>query len=168
MKVNLQELFQGQKNTMDIEVQEPYKNFNYYKEEISFKEPVVFRGQAYRVNHEVFLKATVEGVALLKCHRCLTPFEHRIVHHIQERVTVGNHEQDEEDELFSVQDYLLDISEIIENSLVLAFPMKVVCDDNCKGLCLVCGTNLNVNPCECEKNEIDPRLLKLKDLLQKD
>ena len=168
MKINLQELFEGQKDTIDIEVQKPYKNFNYYTEEISFNSPVVFKGQAYRVNHEVFLKGTVKGVASLKCHRCLVPFDHTIVHHIYEKLTVGNHEQDEEDELFFLQDYMLNLSDIIENSLVLAFPMKVVCDENCKGLCLVCGTDLNESSCECEKSEIDPRLLKLKDLLQQD
>lgn len=168
MKIDLKKLFEGQKNTIDIEVQEPYRNFNYYNEEISFSKPVVFKGQAYRVNHEVFLKGIVEGVLLLKCHRCLAPFEHTIAYHIHEKLTVRNHEQTEEDDLFSVEEYMLNISDIIENSLVLAFPMKVVCDENCKGLCLVCGTDLNESSCQCEKSEIDPRLLKLKDLLQQD
>ena len=44
---------------------------------------------------------------------------------------------------------------------------KFLCSESCKGLCVVCGTNLNVSECDCDTEEIDPRLEMFKKLLNK-
>ncbi|MEW9122504.1 MAG: DUF177 domain-containing protein [Thermotaleaceae bacterium] len=168
MKISLKELLEGLKDSIDIQVQMPFPKFEFYNEEIIFTEPVLFEGQAYRSEREFFIKGTIEGLALLSCHRCLKSFYKKIVYSIHEQLIILDTLENAEDDLYSVRDYMLNIGDIIENNLVLAFPMKVVCDEDCKGLCLICGENLNENVCTCDNHEIDPRLMKLKDFLQQD
>ena len=58
------------------------------------------------------------------------------------------------------------MEDIIRSVFVLNMDSKLLCSDDCKGLCCRCGKNLNDGPCSCEK-EIDPRLAALKQLLNK-
>jgi len=53
---------------------------------------------------------------------------------------------------------------------MLSVPMKPLCREECKGICSSCGTDLNAGPCECKKQEVDPRLAplqKLKETMEK-
>ncbi len=60
----------------------------------------------------------------------------------------------------------LDLSFPSWEALALEVPMKPVCREECRGLCPVCGTNLNKNTCGCEAQRADPRFLSLKKLLE--
>lgn len=53
--------------------------------------------------------------------------------------------------------HILDLAEAIRQYAVLAIPMKPLCQENCTGLCPTCGHNLNLGPCDCPQQEIDPR-----------
>ena len=64
-------------------------------------------------------------------------------------------------------------SKIIEQTLDFNLPQKVLCDEDCKGLCPKCGANLNKETCSCsetasDEDYIDPRFAKLKDLFKND
>ena len=59
----------------------------------------------------------------------------------------------------------LDVDELVIGLVLMNLPMRVLCKDDCAGLCPKCGKNLNEGECDCEKKEVDPRLLKLKELL---
>ncbi|MDA0986256.1 MAG: DUF177 domain-containing protein [Bacteroidetes bacterium] len=64
----------------------------------------------------------------------------------------------------------IDISDGVRESILLTLPLKILCNDDCFGLCQYCGKNLNKienNICNCHIKEIDPRFTKLKDLLTK-
>jgi uncharacterized protein len=63
------------------------------------------------------------------------------------------------------RDGRVDLSQLILEQIVLALPMKFLCNDDCQGLCPSCGANRNVTSCECEPDEPDPRWAKLKTLL---
>lgn len=63
----------------------------------------------------------------------------------------------------------IDLTEDVIDFANLALPMKKLCSDECKGLCVTCGTNLNHNNCSCADPEIDSvwaPLLNLKDKLK--
>lgn len=60
--------------------------------------------------------------------------------------------------------HILDITEAIRQYIVLAIPMKPLCQENCAGLCPTCGYNLNLGPCDCPQQEIDPRWTGLRKL----
>ncbi|WP_051273117.1 YceD family protein [Desulfotruncus alcoholivorax] len=59
----------------------------------------------------------------------------------------------------------IDITPEAINTILVNLPLRFICDDGCRGLCSLCGTNLNKSKCNCEKEEIDPRMAKLKELV---
>jgi uncharacterized protein len=59
----------------------------------------------------------------------------------------------------------LDLSGQVWESLVMSLPGKVLCRDDCAGLCTKCGADLNLGPCGCPNETQDPRLQALRDIL---
>ncbi|MDD2499121.1 MAG: DUF177 domain-containing protein, partial [Desulfitobacteriaceae bacterium] len=70
-----------------------------------------------------------------------------------------------EEEIYFYEGDKIDILPQVLQTILLELPMKVLCREDCKGLCPVCGTNLNIKECRCERESIDPRLAALKNLL---
>ena len=58
----------------------------------------------------------------------------------------------------------IDLDPIVREQVMLALPVSVLCRDDCKGLCTVCGQDLNEKDCGCERKVVDVRLAKLKDI----
>ena len=67
--------------------------------------------------------------------------------------------------LSSEEESCYDISPMVKESLLLSIPMKILCAEDCKGLCPICGANLNIEECGCERDETDPRWAPLNELL---
>ncbi len=70
---------------------------------------------------------------------------------------------DDEEEFVLLVDHQLDIEELLRTALILELPSRFLCKDDCKGLCHVCGCDLNESPCSCNTKERDPRWDVLKD-----
>jgi uncharacterized protein len=73
--------------------------------------------------------------------------------------------RDEEVHLISADAKELDITDDIRDTLLLALPMKMLCTEDCRGLCAGCGANLNEEPCRCAASGADPRWEALRKLL---
>ena len=58
----------------------------------------------------------------------------------------------------------IDLDEILREQIILALPMYPRCTEECRGLCPVCGVNLNQETCNCQRDDVDPRLAVLKTL----
>ena len=82
----------------------------------------------------------------------------------------GEEREVEEDDLSEAfyRDDQIDLGQLIEEQFYLALPMKPLCKADCKGLCPNCGTNLNVETCDCDVRWEDPRLAGLKALMNRD
>ena len=101
----------------------------------------------------------------MQCDRCLAPilrdcsvpFEHTIVEKLY---------TDENDDLILCEDGVLDLDELITSDILLELPIKMLCREDCKGLCPKCGTNLNESTCGCDTKQVDPRLEALRKLLE--
>ncbi|MEW5806246.1 MAG: DUF177 domain-containing protein [Acidobacteriota bacterium] len=103
------------------------------------------------------LKGTMETTLALNCSRCLEPYIFPLKHifslNLQEiRESKGKGEyQIEEDEvdLYPLKEGKADLKEILIEQIYLNLPLKPLCDAECKGLCSVCGGNINNNGCRC-------------------
>ena len=60
----------------------------------------------------------------------------------------------------------LDLDELLRADILLSLPSKILCKEDCKGLCSVCGADRNKQECHCEEKSVDPRLEILGDLLK--
>jgi uncharacterized protein len=58
----------------------------------------------------------------------------------------------------------IDLAPILREQLLLALPMSLLCDEQCKGLCTVCGCDLNKGECGCDRKPADPRWAALKNI----
>lgn len=63
-----------------------------------------------------------------------------------------------EEEYFIYDKDTLDITDILRENILAVLPQKILCRDDCRGLCPKCGKNLNQGQCDCDLHEVDPRL----------
>lgn len=98
------------------------------------------------------------------CARCLGEFGKHI--DMQINVTLAEELQDEDNpDIFLLDGDYIDVDEVVYDAFVLNMEQKILCREDCKGLCDKCGKNLNDGPCSC-KTEIDPRLAVLGQFLE--
>ncbi|MCM1026372.1 MAG: DUF177 domain-containing protein [Roseburia sp.] len=115
-------------------------------------------------------KARVEGSVSLVfrtvCDRCLTEVE-TALDLTFDRVVFSPEigaEDDEADDLGFMEGYQLDAEAFVYNEIIGSWPAKILCKEDCKGLCPVCGQNRNERDCGCDTFVPDPRMAVIQDI----
>ena len=98
------------------------------------------------------------------CDRCGESFTRReekvFVHKLAQTLAdEGN------DDYIETPDFTVELDEVVISDILLNLPQKNLCKEACKGLCPVCGQNLNLGTCSCSGESVDPRLAVLKQLM---
>ncbi|WP_225312601.1 DUF177 domain-containing protein [Paenibacillus sp. 32O-W] len=104
----------------------------------------------------------------MACSRCLDPVRETLVIPFRE-LFAGSAELLPESELEDahvVTEDKVDLIPYLEEAVVLALPYAPLCGEECRGLCPVCGSNRNTEPCQCKVERIDPRLAGLADFFK--
>ena len=147
-------------------------NFSFDLEPIEFEGEIIkaiknveVKGEIVSRNEVLELEATIKTELELNCSRCLDTFIYPIDIDIEERFT-NNKELENEEGIIFVDGDSLDLSLIVENSIISTLPIKRLCAKDCNGLCSNCGANLNVGKCNCDNYDVDIRLAKLKELFR--
>jgi uncharacterized protein len=134
--------------------------------------PVVLAFDIFKDKQQFRLVGSVQTTLQLPCSRCLEPFtwpvdasfELRYQPHTE---NTGDDEVEiEEDDLSTAfyENDEIDLGQLMREQFLLSLPMKPLCGDGCKGLCAVCGINLNRESCDCKRDWEDPRFEALKEL----
>ena len=109
------------------------------------------------------ITTTIHGV----CDRCASDFDRDVEIPIDVVLVTELSNEDSEDEwVFPLEGDCADLDDIVRTVFVLNLDSKMLCKEDCAGLCCRCGTNLNDGPCKCQK-ELDPRFAALRQLLDK-
>ncbi len=108
-----------------------------------------------------------------QCARCLAPVEGVFTLDFERTVaaegTISEEQLEENiDSYVMIRDGKLDVDEPLREELLISFPMRLLCDEDCPGLCPKCGKPLREGDCGCPTKEIDPRLAVLKNWLDKE
>ena len=148
-------------------------------------EDVAGEGDAYRIVAPVDLAfeihkdksrfrlvGTVATELELPCSRCLEPFRLPVnapfdLLYLPTAQTSTETEREVDDEDLETSYYendAIDLNQLLREQFYLALPMKPLCQDECRGLCPQCGTNLNTGACDCAPVWEDPRLAPLREL----
>ena len=170
MLIELENLFENEGERLLID-----QSFDFSGEELNGVRPFKVKGEVRNRAGIVSLHARAAFVFSAPCDRCaaetrrdmLVPLEHVLVTHLDEEDT---------GEFIVVEGMRLDLTALVREDLLLALPAKFLCREDCKGLCPVCGANLNEKDCGCDlknlnagscscKKPIDPRLEALRQLL---
>jgi uncharacterized protein len=137
--------------------------------------PITGHVRLTRTQKGVLADAEVRGDVQLQCVRCLTDYEQSLDYAFSEEYyqtvvvnTGAALPKPEEPDVFLIDEtHKLDLADAMREYALLNIPMLQLCREDCKGLCSVCGANLNEEECHCEPEETDNRLAALKQLLDR-
>ncbi len=132
--------------------------------------PITYNGIIFKADNMKLLDLKISYAYEEPCSRCLIPTNQKVDTRILGKlVDSKNHkEEDEEDlEYIFYDQEELDLNKYILSQVIVSLPMKVLCEDGCKGICISCGVNLNESKCDCVNEDIDPRFEKLKQFFPK-
>ena len=152
-------------------------------------EPLAVSASLRKVSGGVLLECRFTSRVVAECKRCLTESKLEVpvsftLNLVPESLARGEglldkDEQEDDDkghgesggsfaleradeELFDGK--VIDLEPIVREQVLLALPMNVVCREDCSGLCMKCGQNLNEKKCGCDTTFVDPRLAVLKNI----
>ncbi len=146
-------------------------SFNEKAEGIGLSEPffgnIIVESLLQKSRRQIILNSKIETNVNFECDRCGIEFE-RILANEYKLVYMFDSEINDDDEgdikFLSFNADKIDITRDVIDYAQLSIPMKKLCKEECKGLCIHCGKNLNEGSCSCSKNKIDPRWLPLEKL----
>lgn len=122
--------------------------------------------QVTRVLKEVTVTGNVQLSIQTSCSRCVEPVRIELSPYVSLVLSPADKISDEDDDLEheTYRDDEIDLSNYLMEQIAISLPIKVVCNEDCKGLCTICGTNLNQETCTCESEKVNPRFAILKNL----
>ena len=138
-----------------------------YGESFPVTEPVEASGVVRNTAGVLVMSGSVHTTIHGVCDRCASDFDAYVEFPIDVvLVTELSNEENEDEWVFPLEGDSADLEDIIRTVFVLNLDSKLLCKEDCAGLCHRCGKNLNDGPCNCQK-ELDPRFAALKQLLEK-
>lgn len=155
-------LISGEKKSLPFDVEVSFPPFE--KDVISCKGR--FIGSADDKNEEFTVSFKTDVKLRVLCSRCAEEMDYSVCKEYSTQICEKKPERDtEEYEVF--RKGKINLSELIREDVILSLPSQFLCKKSCKGLCTVCGANLNNESCGCNTKEIDSRLSPLAELLKK-
>lgn len=170
MQIHLSEILSREGKSIEKEIEFQQESF-----EVS--------GQAYRIvkrelvkltisnqgNQELLISAKMDLAVAIPCSRCLKDVITEFCLDFSREVDMklSQEERAEQmDENNYIAGYELDVDALIADEMVLQWPMKVLCKEDCKGICTVCGNNLNEQECGCDRTVLAPRMAAFLDIFE--
>lgn len=150
MKVDISNLIVG--NSLPISFSTDFlapSDYDFSVDNISLN---VF-GNIVKQDDTFILQAECKTVLYFECANCLKPIVYNLSFSVDE---IFKNTEINEDQ-FQFIGKIIDIKEAVYVNLIMNIPMKLVCADDCKGLCFKCGKNLNEGECNCDRVPKDPR-----------
>ena len=163
MKVDLSKLFDNPGESKAFDAELDLSGVKRWGEQL-FSEPVKVHGVAENRSGIVSVGYQADFVLDVVCDRCLTPLT-RPGHLEFSHIVVLSLNREDNDEYIVIPDGKLDLAELATADILLELPTSIVCDESCKGLCPICGADLNKGDCGCDRSVHDPRFDKLRELL---
>jgi uncharacterized protein len=129
--------------------------------DFDFESPLRSEVRVWKVGQSILIKGSVQTVLQLRCVRCLKEFSHSLsstfdltLHPLKETSLGEETELNEEDMESSFFDGgEIHLSEIACEQVFLEIPCQPLCQEGCKGLCPLCGKDLNLGSCNCARPE---------------
>ena len=135
---------------------------------IRSKSPVILR-IANQENKKLLIQGTVDLVVDIPCGRCLENVPTSIHFDIDKELIIqdGSVVDEDMEEIDYLIGFELDVDKLVYAEILVNWPMRVLCKDDCKGICKVCGMNLNKGACSCQRTELDPRMAAIQDIFNR-
>lgn len=164
MRIDLSELLSVDERKQDFQTDIEMESFNSKRGRFKFayKEPVNIHIENAG-KRKIKCNANIKCALVIPCDRCLEDVTNEFDIDIDREIDLNNI-QDDSDFTAYIEENELDVEKLVYNEILINLPMKVLCSENCKGICNRCGANLNSQTCNCETKELDPRMSKILDV----
>ena len=164
MHINIADLFSQTVTDVTVDHSFKYEEMAFGAEVYDIKEPITVHMSLIKLDKDDYLATgSIETTLTMPCNRCMDDVIKKVEADFTKEFKTNLHEDEEE-----LQEYLrgviLDLEKLVLDEVYMNVPMKVLCNEGCLGICKSCGKNLNHTACDCEDDNIDPRLAGLKDL----
>ncbi|MGN1328917.1 MAG: YceD family protein [Eubacterium sp.] len=166
MKIDLTELFNGIVSKKDIDYRLDLSNL-IYSTYNPIKNAVVVKGSVFSKADVVYLDIDVSFDFSGFCDRCAEDVKKSFDFKVKRIVVEKLENEKDDDDYIVIINRELDLDELVGEEVSLSLPSKILCKEDCKGLCPKCGANLNVKKCDC-KSDVDPRMAALLQLLDEE
>ncbi len=130
--------------------------------EVGFPSPLLVEAELTNARLALLVRGEATGEVALTCDRCLAVFRRPVRFSFLEEYRFEGAGGDEARRLEGDE---IDLEEPVREHLLLSLPIKKLCRPDCRGLCPLCGRNLNEGDCGCRRETVDPRLAELARLL---
>ena len=169
MLIHLTDIFteEGKSVTKEVPLELDQISFQGESCHISEKSPVKLvltsRGQG-----RAFVEAEAKVRIVFHCDRCLKDVEQEFDLHTEAELFSPDQAEGEEADAQGgfLDGYELDVDSLMSNEIFTCWPMKVLCREDCRGLCKVCGKDLNEGDCGCDTFVPDPRMAAIMDIFR--
>ena len=169
MKVELADLISCEDQEMSRQVEITLTSFDSRlgRFPIVKKEPFAMRF-ANEGNRRLLIQGEAELTIAIPCDRCLEMTDQAFHLNIDKEIDLtGGKEEMRLEEMDFMAGTSLDVDQLLFGEILVSWPMKVLCREDCKGICRRCGANLNLAECQCPQAELDPRMAAIQDIFNK-
>ena len=167
LQLDISSLKENKGKSIEFRFEEIFAPLELGGEIIAFSKPVIIKGTATNVESGILVECSIETEVTVNCNRCLQPVHFSmhlgVIEEFLEEKAESRQDKASEKDYNTYKGSILDIRNVIEENILLNVPMKTLCSDACKGICSICGADLNVSECSCIHEDIDPRMEKLRD-----
>lgn len=165
MHINITDLFSHDVSEVIVERELPIADINFGGEQLALVAPIQVNLLLNRVEvNDYLMQGNVETALTMQCSRCMDDVTKTITIDFTKQFKLDKREEDEDTAEY-LNGSVLDLAKLVLDEVYMNVPMKVLCKEDCNGICKTCGANKNHEDCHCEDDNIDPRLAGLKDLI---
>jgi uncharacterized protein len=162
MRVNVSEIVKTEGAGVDVSFVDDLPELRNFDTLVKFESPFKFTGRIVNLGGLLKLSGELHFEFSADCLRCLSRVDTVMDIAVEENFVKALESAD--DDAYTYEGNVVDIDKPLMDNVILALPMKVICSEDCKGLCNVCGANLNLKNCNCDEHKIvDSRMEILKD-----
>ena len=169
MNIDLSFLLEKENTPTDVDASFDLKSISVHGSayEITVMEPMTLT--LYNdEGKKLFVSGKSVVSAISPCDRCLSDVAIQVPVHINEEIDIANDtfSYNEEEGVSVVEENTLLLDDLIVNEILMNWPVKVLCKEDCKGICPVCGKNRNDVDCGCDIVVLDPRMQQFQDVFK--
>lgn len=167
MLMNLTDVFTSDGKVKKVTVPYEHDSFPYMGSDYNVKDKSEIALTLSNIGMgSVLIEGELQLTLEIPCDRCLQSVNVPLYVTFAHQVAAPDKEEtpSEEEEQCFMSGYELDIDALANNEILINMPVKVLCKEECKGICPVCGINLNEGECGCDTFVPDPRMAAIKDI----
>ncbi|MDO5377323.1 MAG: DUF177 domain-containing protein [Clostridia bacterium] len=153
MKLDMTKGIQRKGVDVAFDLLEPWGEDRWNGDAIAYVRPVSFSGTYMLADETVIVRGVARAAIESPCARCLKPTVTEVSAEVSEAfIRDKGQEREPGEDGYLYTGHVLELDDAVRTALLLELPSRILCREDCRGLCPQCGADLNVHECSCQKD----------------